>query len=218
MSVITISGQVGAGEQIVAHRVAESLGYRLVDRPVILEVLKQYGIVEYEKLLDTPPHLFDGLADEKRSANDFLNVLYLLFARRGRVVILSRRAFLSLEPFLNAFTVFLKSSVSERVKNIMRWEHLDEKGADEFIRDEEEKRKGIIESLHNRKLNSMDPWSLIVDVHKLGMDKVVDIIVEANKKISEADEAFGWQDGIPTTDTIETDSVMERAVDKVLSA
>lgn len=216
MSVITISGQPGTSEEYVAGKVAESLGYRLVDRPMILDILKQYGIVEYDKLLDTPPHLFDGLAKDKRSANDLLNSIYLLFAKRGKVVISSKRAFISLEPFLNAFTIYLKADPAERLKKIMEWYQLGRKDADNFLREEEERRMGIIESMYNRKIDSLSPWTMVLDIHKLGLEKCIEIIVNANKKIAKADEVFGWQNGIPTTDTIETDPVMENTIDSVL--
>ncbi|MFW5729398.1 MAG: AAA family ATPase, partial [Spirochaetota bacterium] len=130
MSVVTISGQAGAGDEVVASRVADALGYRLIDRPVVLKVLEQYGIVEYEQLLDTPPHLFDGLGSEKQSANDLLNRLYLLFAKRNNVVIVSRRAYISLEPFLNSFAVFLKAPHNVRVRNVMKWEELSQAEAE----------------------------------------------------------------------------------------
>lgn len=216
MSVITISGQAGAGDELVAGRVAEALGYRLIDRPVVLKVLEQYGIVDYEKLLDTPPHLFDGLGSEKQSANDLLNRLYLLFARRNNVVIVSRRAYISLEPFLNSFAVFLKAPQNARVRNVMRWEELSQTDAQKAVVKEEERRRGIIESFHKRHWDSMTSWTLVADTHKLGIDRVVEMIISANEVIARADELFGWQDGLPTTDTIETDPVMETAVDKVL--
>ncbi|MCA1753491.1 MAG: cytidylate kinase-like family protein, partial [Spirochaeta sp.] len=146
MSVITITGQVGAGEQLVAKKVAESLGYNLVDRPMIEELLTQYGIVEPEKLLDIPPQLFDGLSADKLTASDLLNSLYLVFAKRGNVVILSRRAFISLEPFLNVFTVFLKAVMSERIKSIMTEMHMDAKDAEAYIASEEERRRGIVKA------------------------------------------------------------------------
>lgn len=217
MSVITISGRVGAGEDIIGEQVAEALGYRLIGRTMILEVLKQYGIVDHEKILDTPPYLFDGLVDEKRSANDLLNSLYLLLAKRNNVVLVSRRAFLSLEPFLNVFSVFLQGPEVVRRRNIMEWKSVNEKKAAQTIRKEEESRRGIIESFHNRKWDSMQPWTLVVDTNKLGLEYVVKMIVGANTEVAKADELFGWQDGIPTTDTIETDPAMESAVDRVFS-
>lgn len=216
MAVITISGQFGAGEDLVAERVAKTLAYRLVDRPLVLRVLEQYGIIDYEKLLDTPPHLFDGLGNEKQSANDLLNSLYLLFAKRNNVVISSRRAFISLEPFLNVLTVFLKAPESERIRNVMHWQGVNQKDATRLVRTEEERRHGILESLVKGCADSMAMWTITLDTYRLGMDVATNTIVAATSQVAKADSLYGWQDGIPTTETIETDHVMENVVDKVL--
>lgn len=217
MAVISISGQFGAGEDLIADRVAKTLAYRLVNRPVVLRVLEQYGIIDYEKLLDTPPHLFDGLGGEKQSANDLLNSLYLLFAKRNNVVISSRRAFISLEPFLNVLTVFLKAPESERIRNVMHWQGLSHKEARRLVRTEEERRRGILESLVKGCADSMAMWTIILDTHRLGMDVATNTIVAATRQVAKADNLYGWHDGIPTTETIETDHVMENVVDKVLA-
>lgn len=91
MSVITITGQVGAGEDELAKITAEALHYDLLERPLFEEILKEYGIVEYDKLLDSPPHFFDGLTNQKQNVNDLMNSMYLFFAKRNNCVIVSRR-------------------------------------------------------------------------------------------------------------------------------
>jgi cytidylate kinase len=216
MSVITITGQVGAGEDVLAEKTAEALGYKLVERPLFEEILKEYGIVEYDKLLDSPPHFFDGLSDQRSSVNDLLNGIYLFFAKQNKCVIMSRRAFLVLEPFINAINVFVKAPLSVRIDNIMRDEQIGEKEAAEKIREEEKIRRSIIEGFHNKSWESLELWSLIADSKKFGIERVADMIIEANREVAKSDELFGWQDGMPTTDTIEIDPVLETTIGRVL--
>jgi hypothetical protein len=66
-----------AGAQILAGEVANHLGYRLADRSVFEEVLKEYGIVNFKEILDMPPRIFDSRAKKKRSAADTLNSMYV---------------------------------------------------------------------------------------------------------------------------------------------
>lgn len=61
MSVVTIAGQTGSGYACFGSIIAKSIGYKLVDRGVFVTVLKEYGIVGIEELLDTPPCLFRNL-------------------------------------------------------------------------------------------------------------------------------------------------------------
>ena len=216
MSVITITGQVGAGEDELARKTAEALHYELLERPLFEEILKEYGVVEYDKLLDSPPHFFDGLIDQKQSVNDLLNSIYLFFAKRNNCVIVSRRAFLVLDPFINVINVFVKAPLSVRIDTVMQQEKVDNKAALDIIKDQEKIRRGIVESFHNQSWDSLELWSLIADSKKFGISRVADMIIEANREVVKSDELYGWQDGMPTTDTIEIDPVLEKTIQRVL--
>ena len=216
MSVISVTGHFGAGEDFVAEKTAEALGYKVLERPLFEEILKEYGIVEYDKLLDSPPHFFDGLTSQRSNVNDLLNGIYLFFARQNNCVIVSRRAFLVLEPFINVINVFLKAPLSVRIDNVMKFEHIDEKAALEKIKEEEKIRSSIVEAFHRKSWDSLESWSLIADSKKFGIDRVADMIIEANREVVKSDELFGWQDGMPTTDTIEIDPVLEATINRVL--
>ena len=217
MAVITISGQVGSGENRLADQVSKKLGYRLVDRAVFEEVLKEYGIVDFKQLLDTPLHFLDQLAGEKRNTADLLNRMYLLFAKKNNIVLQSRRAFLVLDAFVNVVNVFLKAPLNFRIQNLMETEKIGERSAADRITREEKNREKIIESFYKRKVDSLAPWTLVIDTHKLGLDLAEKMIFDSIARASECDDICGWQNGFPTIDTIEPDPIMEKAVEKVLS-
>jgi len=215
MAVITVAEEFGAGAEILAGEVAKQLGYRLADRSVFEDVLKEYGIVNFKEILDMPPRILDARAKEKRSAADILNSMYLLFAKKNNVVIRSRRAFLVLEPFVNVMNVFLKAPISFRVQNVMNWQQADQTAAVARIKTEEESRIKIIESFYNKRWDSLALWDLVINTHLLGLDLARQIIVEACAEVAKYDELFGWQDGLPTIDTIEVDPIMESVADRI---
>jgi cytidylate kinase len=217
MAVITITGQFGAGEERLAPRLAEKIGYQYVSREIFEEVLKEYGIVDFKELLDTPLHFLDRLAGEKRNTADLLNKMYLIFAKGNNIVMQSRRAFLVLESFVNVLNVFLKAPNPIRIQNLMSWEQIGERSAAEKIQKEEHTRKKIIESFYKKKWDSFRPWTLVLNTHKLGLELSEKFILEANSRISMSDDVFGWQDGFPSIDTIEIDPILEQAVNKVLA-
>lgn len=216
MAVITITGQLGAGGNQLSARIAKNTGYMHVDRSIFEKVLKEYGIVNFKELLDTPLHFFDRLAGEKKSTSDLLNKMYLLFAKRNNIVLHSRRAFLVLESFVNVLNVFVKAPLTVRIQNLMDWENIGERSATEEIEQREAVRRGVIESYYKKQWDSVSPWTLVVNTHKLGLDLSEKIILEANSQISKFDNVYGWQDGFPSIDTIETDPILERAVKKVM--
>lgn len=216
MTVITITGQMGSGEDHLAPKIAKKLGYNYVERTIFEEVLKEYGIVNFKELLDTPLHFLDRLAGEKRNTTDLLNKMYLIFAKGNDIVLHSRRAFLVLESFVNVLNVFIKAPKNNRIQNLTSWEQIGERSAAERIEKEEHTRKKIIESYYKKKWDSFAPWTLVLNTHKLGLDLSEKFILEANSRVARFDDIYGWQDGFPSIDTIETDPILERAVNKIL--
>jgi cytidylate kinase len=215
MAVITVAEEYGAGAEVLSQDLAKELGYRLADRSVFEEVLKEYGIVNFKEIFDMPPRLFDSRAREKRNAADILNSMYLLFAKKNNTVILSRQAFLVLEPFVNVLSVFLKAPLSSRVRNIMKRQQVDETTAVSKIRAEEEIRTKIIESFYHKRWDSIALWDLVINTSLFGMDRTREMIVQASAAVAKYDDLFGWQDGLPTIDTIEVDPIMETVVDRI---
>ena len=216
MAVITITGHMGAGENLLAPKIAEKLGYQYVDRTIFEEVLKEYGIVNFKEVLDTPLHFLDRLAGEKRNTADLLNKMYLIFAKGNNIVLQSRRAFLVLESFVNVLNVFLKAPKTIRIQNLMSWKQIGDRSAREKIQQEENIRKKIIESFYKKKWDSFSPWTLVLNTHKLGIELCEKFILEANSRVATCDDLCGWQDGFPSIDTIEVDPILEKVVDKVL--
>ena len=217
MAVITITAQLGASEDNFAPKLAEKMSYQYVDRRIFEEVLKEYGIVNFKEMLDTPPHFLDRLAGEKRNTADLLNKMYLLFAKRNNIILHSRRAFLVLDSFVNVLSVILKAPKTIRIQNLMSWEQIGERSAAEKIQEEEQTREKIIESFYKKKWDSFLPWTLVLNTHKIGFELCEKFILEANSRISMSDDVFGWQDGFPSIDTIEIDPILEQAVNKVLA-
>jgi cytidylate kinase len=216
MAVITITGQMGAVEDHFARNIAEKIDYQYVGRTIFEEVLKEYGIVNFKEMLDTPPNFLDRLAGEKRNTADLLNKMYLIFAKANNIVLHSRRAFLVLESFVNVLNVFLKAPKPIRIQNLMSWEQIGERSAMEKIQKEEHTRKKIIESFYKKKEDSISPWTLVLNTHKLGFELCEKFILEANSRVAVCDDVCGWQDGFPSIDTIEVDPILEKAVNKVL--
>ena len=68
MSVITISREFGSEGDTIAEKVAQALGYHLVDKAVIGSLLSQYGLVEFEKDYDVLPGFRERFSARKRSA------------------------------------------------------------------------------------------------------------------------------------------------------
>jgi cytidylate kinase len=217
MAVITLAGQVGTGEKKLGIRVAKALNYKIVSRQVFEQVLKEYGIVRFEEILDSPPNFLDRYYGERHDAVDLLNKMYLIFAKMNNVVIVSRRAYIILRPFINVLNVFLKAPSAFRIRNFAEQHRLESKKAEDEVKSREKVRRKFIQSFYNQRWDSFHFISLVINVHKIGFDLAEKFIIEASKKLCTYDNQVGWQDGFPTIETIEIDTILEEAVNKVLS-
>lgn len=218
MSVVTISGQVGSGYPDFSERLAKTIGYKLVDRDVFKTVLIEYGFVDTEELLDTPPSIFERLGGDRHKAIALLNNMYHCFAKQDNLVIASRRAYLLLHKYINVLNVFLESPLEERIQNVMKIRQVDEGDAEKIVRYNERVRIKLIESFYDEKWDSFLPFSLVVNTHKIGLDLTENIIVEAASKLGILDHHRKMQKkkAYASIHDIETDPVLEDVVKKVL--
>src|SRR5512136_3007919 len=118
MPVITISREYGSEGESIAERIAQTLGYHLVDKEFIGAVLGQYGLVEFAWEYDTLPGFWDRFDAErgKRRAVmvDMLNQVLRAVAHHGDMVILGRSGFAALSGFADVLHVRLKAPFSIR--------------------------------------------------------------------------------------------------------
>ncbi len=70
MAVITISREFGSEGDTIAEKVAQALGYHLVDKAVIGSLLSQYGLVEFEKDYDVLPGFRERFSGQKEQRRD----------------------------------------------------------------------------------------------------------------------------------------------------
>lgn len=222
MSVVTIAGQAGSGYAEFGEKLATSMGYKLVDRDVFITVLKEYGIVDTEGLLDTPPSIFERfekLGTERQEAIHLLNKIYLAFAKQGNVVIVSERAYLVLHNYVNVLNVFLESPLEDRIKNVILNNHVSQQEAEKIVLHSENVRIKLIESFYHDKWDSFLPFSLVVNTHSVGLDLTENIVKEAATRLGTYDHHLKLQEegGYSCTDDIEVDPVMESFIEQIMA-
>lgn len=59
MKTIAISRLVGSEAGKIARRVAEALGYTLVNKSILEGIFRQYGLEKFGELYTSPPNVWD---------------------------------------------------------------------------------------------------------------------------------------------------------------
>ena len=92
MAIITISREMGSGGIPIAHKVAEKLGYKLIDGEAIMSVAKEYGLSPeaVEQADEKPPHFVDTLDSKQFLDLHLIELIILEAALKGNVVIYGR--------------------------------------------------------------------------------------------------------------------------------
>ncbi|MFC1977289.1 cytidylate kinase family protein [Chloroflexota bacterium] len=135
MAIITISGGTFSGEEVLAERVAEKLGYRCISGEVILRAAREYGMVA-EKLshaLSDKPGFFEGMGLERVHALAYLAAALCGEIKNESIVYRGNAGHLLLKSVPHVIRVEIISSMESRAKAAMKHHNLNRNQAIEFI-------------------------------------------------------------------------------------
>lgn len=208
MAVVTVSRLQGSGGDEIAVKVAEGLGYGLVDTGLILEVARRAGVsvdkarsfdekyhsrtVEWLKSLISP-RMGKILADEGKKLEpktfiEYAKTIILGLSEKKKIVIVGRASQFILKDVDYAFHVRIIADEKFRVTRIKERHTTSEKNAREMIKKSDCMRKNYIERYFNEDWDNKQAYHLIINTSKLGIDEAANLIIEAVKKFSVSHE------------------------------
>lgn len=217
MSVITFSREFGSDGDQISRQVAKELGYQLVNKDVIEEVLVKYGMVAFDEMYSTEHGIWGRFDSEKTRIVEMLNKTILAFARRGNCVIVGRGAFAVLHEYNDVVNVCIKTPLEKRIKNIMTEHDLEEPAkAGELIKQSDRVRSSFLQTFYGIKSKETGWFDLCIDTRIIPEGTAIKWIVEAAKEM-EAEEAKMAAASESTTEEISKDVVLQSAIDEVLA-
>ncbi|MFC1490139.1 AAA family ATPase [Candidatus Latescibacterota bacterium] len=208
MAVVTVSRLLGSGGDVVAAKVAETLGYGLVDTGLILEVAKRAGvsvnkvrsfdekyqsrIIEWMKNLISP-RIGKILSDEENQLDsetyiDYVTTIFAGLAEKKKVVIVGRAGQYILKDVEHAFHVRIIADEPFRVKCVKDRYNISEHEAKGMITKSDSMRKNYIEHHFHSDWEDNQAYQMVLNTSKLSINEAVDIIVSAEQKFSSTHE------------------------------
>ncbi len=189
MAIITISRQMGSGGIPIAEKVAEKLGYTLVNGDTILKVADQYGLsVESLELADEkPPHFSETLDSKHESALKLIELIILDFALKGNVIIYGRGGQDLLAEIRSVLRVRVIAPFEERVERWAEREWLDPERARMLVRRSDQQRAGFIKYYFDRDWDDPLGYDLVINTERLGEESAVRLICDGIKDRNLAD-------------------------------
>lgn len=212
MSVITISREFGSKGSYIAERVAQMLGYPLVDKGTIEKVLVQYGFVEFDKAYDSIPGFWALFDSRKAETVDMLNRVIRAVARQGNAVILGRGSFAVLRDLADVLNVRIQAPLSLRVKRVMEQQNITEADqAEELVKESDRVRVAFIKSYYGLRWDDASVFDVVLNTGKVSPNLAVTWLVEMVKALNEGQGSYK-----PTTNLILVDPILANAVSVVL--
>ena len=196
--VIAIGRQFGCGGRAIGKALAEKLGYDFYDRDIIRMAAGTSGystdFVEKNEEKMTGSLLFDlmnqmyAYAPEERAPKDKIyeaeKQVILALAEKGNCVIVGRMADHILKNRGNCVSVFLYTSMAQRIRNVMAKDRISEKEAEALILTREKQRAQNYRYYTNQIWGFAGNYDASLD-SQMGVDIIADIVKRVLKRKGE---------------------------------
>lgn len=216
MTTVTISRDFGSAGDLLARKIAKSLGYHFVDKEIMAGLLENYGFVEFEKEYETQPGFWSKFNAERGKRRDLmvemLNRAFEAFAVHGNVVILGRSGFSVLAGYADVFHIRFQAPFHSRVKRLMLEENLSLNEATSVCEDGDKVRADFVQDYYGVSWNNVQSFDLTLNTDKIPVDLAAKISVDCIKAYNNLPKT-----GKPTTGMLEVDTVLGTAVKDLLS-
>lgn len=193
MAIITISRQMGSGGIPIAEKVAEKLGYTLVNGDTIMKVADQYGLsAESLELADEkPPHFSETLDNKHELALKRIELVILDFALKGNVIIYGRGGQDLLDEISSVLRVRIIAPFEDRVERWAEREWLDPDRARMLVRRSDQQRAGFIKYYFDRDWDDPLGYDLVVNTGRLSEESAVRLICDGTRDRNLAESKSG---------------------------
>lgn len=214
MPVITVTRLFGSGGSEVARRVAESLGWRLIDGAIVNGIARALRATpsEVQAIDERAPSLAERLADalalgggevvsaslatpmpptEQRIAEVTREVIERAVAR-GPVVVVGRGAQAYLAQRTDVLHVHCYAPHDALVERTMKREGIDQEEADRMVRAKNQQRENYVKRMFGRAWLAPEHYHIMLNTAWLGQDRCVELVLDL------ARERFGARPVTPT--------------------
>lgn len=210
MGVITISREFGSGGDLLAEKVAHSLGYHLVDKAFISAVLCQYGVTEFDIEYEKQPGFWETFDGDKAERRDLmvrmLNKVVRAAARHGNVVILGRSGYAILAGLADVLHVRLQAPLDDRIEVVRVRENIPLAEATALVKEKDKVRTSFIESFYHVPWDASHAFDIAINTAHVPVDVATDWVIQAARlPVANLGDK-------PTSKLLEVDEVMELTV------
>jgi cytidylate kinase len=198
MQAVTISREYGSGGGEIARRLAQRLGWQLIDHEIVAHVAQALEISEEEaeihdervesavnSLLTSmsivQPAMFSVaplpvIMTDPKTYRKALNQVIEAAVNQGHVVIVGRGAQVVLGKRRDVLHARIVAPLEQRIKYVMRREGLNQADAQMRIQLKEHDRMRYLQTQYHRRSDDAHLYDLVVNTNILDLDQAVDLL------------------------------------------
>lgn len=216
MRAVTISREYGSGGGEIARRLADRLGWHLVDHEVVVDVAHALGVSEdeaqaHDEHIDTrasrilqslgivssvvPAPLPMGLAMDQPAYDEARRLAVEGALKSGHAVIVGRGAQVLLAGRRDVLHVRIVAPLEQRIQYVMQREGLDHIAAQRRIDAKDRDRAAFLMAAHHKNPADARLYDLVINTGGLNLDSAVDLAMLAldhkAKRLSMPEDALG---------------------------
>ncbi|GCE48845.1 cytidylate kinase [Thermosporothrix hazakensis] len=200
MRAITISREYGSGGGEIARRLAQRLGWRLIDHELVIRAAQELGISEEEAEIQDEhadsfisslinsmrilqPAMFTiepmPLLSNPHLYRETMSKLVETAIEAGPAVIVGRGSQMILAEHRDVFHTRIVATLEKRIRYVMQREQVSESEAKSRIQMKEQDRIRYLQTQYHCHPDDSSLYDLIVNTTVLSLDQCVDLILQA---------------------------------------
>lgn len=184
MPIITISRGAFSGGQVLAEKVAAVLGYRCIDREVLVEASERYGIPEakFTEILETAPHWWERWRESMRLYRIVLQAAMCEVAQEGDLVYHGHGGHELFPGIRHVLKVHITAPMVFRIEQVQARKGLDEAAAAQYIDQVDKARTRRLQTVFGTDWRDPTLYDMVLNIAQMSLDTAAHLIVEAVKR------------------------------------
>lgn len=184
MAIVTVSHAAFTGGSAIAEKVAAALNYQCLNREVLLEASRRYGIPEakFEEVLETQGRWWERWLESLRLYRITLQAAMCEVAQRGDIVYHGRAGQELFPGIKHVLKVLIVSSIDYRLEQVRARRGLEGENARQFIKDLDRVRGRRLRALFNIDWQDPTGYDLVLNTSRINPDMAAYLITEAARR------------------------------------
>ncbi|HXG51961.1 MAG TPA: cytidylate kinase family protein [candidate division Zixibacteria bacterium] len=180
MSIVTISHAAYSGGGAIAEKVAAALNYRSIDREVLLEAHRRYGIPEakYTEVLETEGRWWERWVESLRLYRITLQAAMCEVAQGGNLVYHGRAGQEFFPGISHVLRVLVLAPLEYRIEQVRAQKGMTADDARHFLKELDRVRSRRLRALFN--IDWQDPltYDLVLNTARVSIDSAAQVIAD----------------------------------------